>query len=290
MRLKKAASYLFFFFLISFPVCIKANKVFQALFINRGSLTTIKGTTFPFLAFNSTTVYNSLNTVINCVKNDTLIITVTNNDSTLHGFKIKNYTGVSYTINPSASITCTIIVSQRSIYAYYDHLSYPRNTYLGLAGMISVKDKVNDKVYYWNLKEHQTNFNQQLGYNVNWANYYPDYFTINGKSYAQLQLDPTAKIQNQVNDTIYIYVLNSGQSMHSLHFHGFHPNSVFTDCKIIKPNWSKDTWGLFPMDVMVLRMIPDKTGKYSVHDHNLVAVTGGNTHPNGMFTIMQINP
>jgi hypothetical protein len=47
---------------------------------------------------------------------------------------------------------------------------------------------------------------------------------------------------------------------------------------------------MFPMDAMVLRMIPDKTGKYAVHDHNLVAVTGGNTHPNGMFTIMQINP
>jgi FtsP/CotA-like multicopper oxidase with cupredoxin domain len=282
-----------FFFLIVLTLTaarLQATKVYQNLFINRGTLTTVKNTSFPFLAFNSTTTYNSLNTVVSCIKNDTLIITVNNNDTTLHGFTIKNYPGISYTISPSASITCTLVPNQRCIYTYYDHVAYPRNRYLGLAGMIAVKEKSSDKVYYWNLKEHLSTYNQQLGYGVNWNNYYPDYFTINGKSYADVQADPTAKIVNQVNDTIYIYVQNTGQSMHSLHFHGFHPSTVFADCRIIKSNWSKDTWGMFPMDAMVLKMIPDKAGKYSVHDHNLVAVTGGNTHPNGMFTIMQINP
>jgi FtsP/CotA-like multicopper oxidase with cupredoxin domain len=286
----KRSSFVLYLFIVLFSTPVKATKVFQNLFINRGTLTTVKNTTFPFLAFNSTSIYNSLNAVVSCIKNDTLIITVTNNDTTLHGFTVKNYPGISYTINPSANITCTVIPTQRCIYTYYDHVAYPRNRYLGLAGMIAVKDKASDKVYYWNLKEHLTTFNQQLGYGVNWNNYYPDYFTINGKSYADVQLDPTAKIQNQVGDTVYIYVQNTGQSMHSLHFHGFHPKTIFTDCKIIKPDWSKDTWGMFAMDAMVLRLIPDKTGKYSVHDHNLVAVTGGNTHPNGMFTIMQINP
>lgn len=273
-----------------FPLNVKSNKVFQSLFINRGTLTTVKGNTFPFLAFNSTLTYNSSNAVINCLVNDTLILTVNNNDSIIHGFKVKNYSGISYTINPSANITCTLIPNQRCIYTFYDHLNFPRNTYMGLAGMIAVKEKINDKVYYWNLKEHQSLYNLQLGYNADWSVYYPDYFTINGKSFAQVQLDPTAKIQAQVNDTIYIYVQNTGQSMHSLHFHGFHPTAVYSDSKLIKSGWSKDTWGMFSMDALVLKMIPDKSGKYSVHDHNLVAVTGGNTHPNGMFTIMQINP
>jgi len=273
-----------------FPILLQAVKINQSLFINRGTLVTVKNTTFPFLAFNTTTVYTSFNAVISCLKTDTLIINVTNNDSAVHGFTVKNYPGISYTINPAANISCTVIPNQRSVFIYYDHLAYPRNTYMGLAGMITVKEKPADKVYFWNLKEHLTTFNQQLAYGVNWANYYPDYFTINGKSYAQVQLDPTAKILNQVNDTIYIYVANTGQAMHSLHFHGFHPKAVYTDCKILQPNWSKDTWGLFSLDALVLKMIPDKTGKYSVHDHNLVAVTGGNTHPNGMFTIMQINP
>jgi FtsP/CotA-like multicopper oxidase with cupredoxin domain len=279
-----------FLFASCLSLSLSATKVFQSLFINRGLLTTVKGTTFPYLAFNSTTTYTSQNTVVNCLKNDTLIITVTNNDSTLHGFSIKNYPGISYTINPSANITCTVIPTQRSIYIYYDHLAYPRNKYMGLAGIIAVKGNASDKVYYWNLKDHLSSFNQQLAFSVNWNNYYPDYFTINGKSFSQLQLDPTVKINNQVNDTIYIYVANSGQSMHSLHFHGFHLKSVYSDCKKTKQNWIKDTWGMFSMDCMVLRLVADKSGKYSVHDHNLVAVTGGSTHPNGMFTIMDINP
>ena len=280
------------FFTIA-PAFLQANKVFKNIFINRGIFTTVKNTTFPYFAFNSTTTFTSLNTVITVLKNDTLIINVTNNDTIKHGFKIKNYAGPSYTINPAANITTTIITTQRSIFIYYDHLNYPRNEYMGLAGIISVKDKASDKVYFWNLKDHLTSYSQQLaitGSTVNWLNYYPDYFTINGKSFPDLQADPTAKILNQKNDTIYIYIANTGQSMHSLHFHGFHLKSVYVDCKKLQQNWIKDTWGLFSMDATVLRMIPDKTGKYSVHDHNLVAVSGGNTHPNGMFTIMQINP
>ncbi len=281
--------FLFFFGSISIAT---ANKVTQNLFINRGVFTTVKSTTFPYFAFNSTTTFAPLNTVISILKTDTLIINVTNNDTIKHGFNVKNYAGTSFTINPAASISTTIIPTQRSVFIYYDHLNYPKNTYMGLAGMISVKDKATDIVYYWNLKDHLTSYNQQLAITnatVNWSNYYPDYFTINGKSFPDVQLDPTVKINNNVNDTIYIYVTNTGQSMHSLHFHGFHPKAAYVDCQKIKANWVKDTWGLFSMDAIILKMVPDKKGKYSVHDHNLVAVTGGNTHPNGMFTIMQIN-
>jgi hypothetical protein len=269
-----------------------ATKVFQNLYINRGTLITVKSTTLPFLAFNTGTVYNASNAALSCIKGDTLILTVTNKDTALHGFKVKNYPGISYTINPASFITCTLITSQCAVYAFYDHIGYPKYTYLGLAGMIAVKEKANDKAYFWNIKEHQTTYNQQLanGAAVNWLQYYPDYFTINSKSYSDIQNDPSAKITANKNDTVFIYVLNAGQSMHSLHFHGFHLKAEYADCKIIRQNWNKDTWGLFSMDVLVLKMIPDKTGKYSVHDHNLVAVTGGNTHPNGMLTIMQINP
>jgi FtsP/CotA-like multicopper oxidase with cupredoxin domain len=276
--------------LVIFPFLLGAVKINQSLFINRGTLVTVKNTTLSFLAFNTSTVYNSANAVVSCLKTDTIIFNVTNNDTAVHGFKVKNYPGITYTISPAASISATLITTQRSIFIYYDHLAYPRNTYMGLAGMVAVKNKAADKVYYWNMKEHLTSFNQQLGYNVNWGNYYPDYFTINSKSYSQLQLDPTVKINAQKNDTLYIYVANTGQSMHSLHFHGFHPKTLYSDCKKIQNSWVKDTWGMFSMDAMVLQLIPDKTGRYSVHDHNLVAVTGGNTHPNGMFTIMDISP
>jgi hypothetical protein len=43
------------------------------------------------------------------------------------------------------------------------------------------------------------------------------------------------------------------------------------------------------MESVVIEIVPDKLGQYSVHDHNLVAVAAAGLHPNGMFTIMNIH-
>jgi len=44
------------------------------------------------------------------------------------------------------------------------------------------------------------------------------------------------------------------------------------------------------METLVLRLVPDKEGQYPVHDHNLVAVSGNGLYPNGMFTLIEIQP
>ena len=51
---------------------------------------------------------------------------------------------------------------------------------------------------------------------------------------------------------------------------------------------SKDTFPIKSSQSMILELIPDKTGEYPVHDHNLVAVSGGGIYPNGMFLTMLI--
>lgn len=277
---------------LMFATCfVKGNTVFKKLFINRGDLVTVKGTTFPYIAFNETSVFSQTNAKVYLQSNDTLILCVKNNDTITHGFKFKDQVS-AYNISVSDSIIDTLVYSQHSIHVFYDHLNYPDNKNLGLAGFIAVYEGSFDQCYLWNIKEHQSTYNISLasGLTVNWSVYNPDYYTINEKSFADIQLDTNAKITANVNDTVYIYIANLGQSMHSIHFHGFHPVTVYSNAQLITNGWEKDTWGLFAMDAVVLRMIPDKEGNYSVHDHNLTAVTGGNTHPNGMFTIMQINP
>ena len=123
---------------------------------------------------------------------------------------------------------------------------------------------------------------------VDWNAYRPDYFTINGRSFPDLQLDPTATILQNVGDTIFIFVANTGRAKHSLHFHGFHPEVIYSSDPWIQVGSAKDTWPMKPMSALLLQLVPDKLGRYSVHDHNLVAVSGGGVHPNGMFTIMEI--
>ncbi|MFN5183152.1 MAG: multicopper oxidase domain-containing protein [Bacteroidota bacterium] len=271
---------------------IKSTNVNKRLYINRGVFTTVKNTTFPFLAFNSDTSFNQLNEVLVLTIGDTLTLTVLNNDFEQHGFSIKN-TNINFSIiNPGDSIQMNFTSPVQSAFVYYDNFQFPKNRYLGLAGIIYFRPPSTNHFYFWNIKEHQTAYSNLLagGATVNWNNYQPDYYTINSKSFPDLQTDSVAKIDAHVGDTVYIVVANTGQSAHSLHFHGFHTYSVYSDAKILKTGWDKDTWGMFSMDVLVLRMVPDKPGRYSVHDHNLVAITGGNTHPNGMFTIMDIAP
>ena len=44
------------------------------------------------------------------------------------------------------------------------------------------------------------------------------------------------------------------------------------------------------METLILQIVPDKEGEYPIHDHNLVAVTGNNIYPNGIFTSILISP
>ena len=119
-------------------------------------------------------------------------------------------------------------------------------------------------------------------------NYYPDYFTVNGKSNPDINNDADARVIGGVGDTIRIYIANTGQSIHSMHFHGYHLRILYSSENVTHVDRSKDTFPIKSMETLVLELVPDKVGEYPVHDHNLVAVTGGGIYPNGMFLTMLI--
>jgi len=43
------------------------------------------------------------------------------------------------------------------------------------------------------------------------------------------------------------------------------------------------------MELVIVEIVPHQVGEYPVHDHNLVAVSGGNIYPNGMFLTILID-
>ena len=92
---------------------------------------------------------------------------------------------------------------------YYDHINYPNNAYMGLAGILAVG--ANDNTYYWNIKDHQSDWNDSIasGGVVNWLDYYPDYFTINGLSNPDINSDTTARVEGNIGDTILIFMANT---------------------------------------------------------------------------------
>ena len=125
---------------------------------------------------------------------------------------------------------------------------------------------------------------------VDWTTYSPNHFTINGNSNPQINNDPLARIVGNVGDTLILNLANTGQSIHSMHFHGYHATVLFSSKSVLDVNREKDTFPIYPGETLVLRIVPDKEGEYPVHDHNLVAITANNYYPNGMFSTILIDP
>jgi FtsP/CotA-like multicopper oxidase with cupredoxin domain len=265
-----------------------AKTISQDIFINVGLFTTVNKTTFPMWNYNTSDQFKPQSLRLKILIGDTLIITIHNNDNIVHAHQIKGKKNI-LTLLPNATTSDTIIGRKEEILAFYDPLNFPTNKSMGLSGMISI-EKANNKSFYWNLQEFQMTFATAIAdkQKVDWKTYYPDYFTINGLSNPDLQKDSSATIVGQVGDSIKIFILNTGQSKHSIHFHGFHCKVLTSSNNIIQNNSEKDTFPLLSMESVILLLIPDKLGVYSVHDHNLVAITGGSIHPNGMFTMMTI--
>lgn len=254
---------------------------------------TVDNTLIPYFAFNSTSSFNRENVRIQLSTEDTMNLLVINNDNITHGFDIKNYTNVDTLILAGDSALVQFNFLTPSAHIYYDHSNNGNHSYMGAAGMIT-SNSLNDNSskFYWNIKEHQSNFNEDInmGISVDWNTYYPNYFTINGNSNPDINQDPAARVTGSVDDTIKIYMVNTGQSLHSIHFHGYHCEIIYSSKYPNHVGRFKDTFPVEKMEVVVLQLIPDQPGEYPVHDHNLVAVSGGNLYPNGMFLTLLITP
>jgi hypothetical protein len=242
-----------------FGSMVQAAMIRQSIYINRGIFETTNSTHFPYIAFNDNPSFNAVNSIIHLTTNDQLILTVVNTDSIVHGFGITQYSSTGAVIAPKDSILDTLQFNKEGLFIFYDSYQYPKFRYLGEAGMICVNNSTTDKKYYWNLKEHQTGYNELLNANqpVSWSDYAPDYFTINSFSYPFTRDDTTATVHEKVGDTVHIFVVNTGQSAHSLHFHGFHCRIIYST-NSAQVGWVKDTFPLRSMDAMVLELVADK--------------------------------
>ena len=284
--MKKYFLFLFCCLLATLSYCVNIN---QTLYINSGYYLAVDSSQFPYSSFNEDTNFQAENQRIIIAPNDSLFLMVINTDSITHGFNIKNYAGINKTIpaGDTAYISCSF--ASNGIHIYYDSYNYPSNRYMGLGGMIVVENSSASR-FFWNIKEHQKLWNDSIstGATVPWQNYHPDYFTINGKSNPHINSDSTARVIGKLGDTIRIYIANTGQSVHSLHFHGYHSNIIYSSKHPTHVGRLKDTFSVYSMESLILELIPDQKGEFPVHDHNLVAVSGGHIYPNGMFLTILI--
>lgn len=268
---------------------VQAGTVSYTLYVNSGIYTAVDSQQFVFAAFNDTPVFSPENKRMIAGPGDSLVVKVINNDTVLHGFKIQDHSAGD-TIAPGDSIEISVLLGTGpAAYIYYDHLHYPSYRALGLAGMVCIGPGGAGS-FYWELKECQSDWAvlHAEALPVDWATYYPDYFLVNGRSYPHINDDPAARVSGAVGDTLRIVIANTGQSVHSLHFHGYHARILFSSARPGHVGRIKDTFPVQSMQALVIEIVPDKVGEYPVHDHNLVAVSAGGMYPNGMMMTMLI--
>lgn len=292
--LKRVLNYRFFTFMVTLFLghnCWSV-MVFDTIYINRGEMMAVDSSMMPYFSFNSTHTFNKENHRILLNVGDDLTLTVINTDTITHGFSIKNYTSQMALIQAQDTADIYHTFNGAAAYIYYDHTNQESYRYMGLAGMIVVENPTaQTRSFYWNLKDHQKSYNIDLnqGISVDWNNYYPNYFTVNGASNPHINSDTNARVVGSVGDTIRIYMVNTGQSTHSMHFHGYHSEIKYSSKYPNHIGRLKDTFPILSMAVVIIELIPDQVGEYPVHDHNLVAVSGGNIYPNGMFVTLLID-
>jgi FtsP/CotA-like multicopper oxidase with cupredoxin domain len=267
-----------------------AATVNTSLYILRDSIHFADGTSLPYATFNESNSFSATNARIVVNLGDQLDLWVVNFDSDPHEFRIQGETNtVSIPVGDSVQVLYNC--NTEGVYIFHDPMNFPDNASVGLSGMLVVKN-TSHAGFYWNLKEHQEGNNATVfaGSSPDWTTYYPAYFTINGKSAPSINGDADARVVGNVNDTLYIYIANTGQSIHSMHLHGYHATIVYSSKDPSHVGWSKDSMPIFPSETIVLELVPDKPGEYPVHDHNLIGTTGGGQYGQGMFTTLLIAP
>ena len=267
----------------------EANVIQSKIFINRGNYTAIDGKVFPMCSFNLDTTFSGTSSNIALDQNDSLILILVNNDSVSHQIEVQGQDLIWPVVAPGDSVTYRLSFDLMGCFRYSDVYQYPKYRHMGLGGMIHV-GLPGQKRFLWNLHEFNDQWNTKLSNNTtpDWNTYSPNYFTINGRSNPDINTDSLARVKGKVGDSLFIFIANNGLSVHSIHFHGYHAELQFSNRDSFRKGWSKDTYAIYPGESVVLLVVPDKTGEYPVHDHNLVAVTAGGLYPNGMFTTLLI--
>ncbi len=279
------------------PVGIsKAAVVATDLYLRSGSFRTIDDRVLPALCFSDQESGPvELNApVLSLEAGDILSVTLHNQDSEAHGLEIVGVGGQLSSVSPGTSETFEFSFPEAGTWLFRDPVNYPLNVGLGLAGTVEVHDPsaTHDAQFLWFLGEHSEDWmvNYDAGFQVDTSSYFPNYFTINGVSGADIGDDPRAHLVGRVGDELLIRVVNGGLRLHSIHFHGYHVQVVARNGASISAPRIKDTIAVPVGETAEFLLVPHQPGVFPIHDHVVLAVAGNGVYPNGMIVFTDIQP
>jgi hypothetical protein len=248
------------------------------------------GYTFQACVFNASSSFDVQNEIIEINEGDNLQLHVINNDTLEHTFTIENLVESNNIIAPGGTNDFTLNFNNIGPYRFYSDVFYGRH--LGASSIIMYGYEDHAR-YYWNMFEQSDTLSEEIALLDATSipfDYQPDIFSINMKVHPDIQNDPNANIVQNVGDTIYISIVNSGAMLHTLHFHGYHVEIISASINSRYNGWIKDSFSVLQDEVILVRLVPDKAGFYPVHEHNLINITTNGSYPGGMLNLLEIQP
>ncbi len=203
--------------------------------------------------------------------------------------------------------TYHFVAQQPGTYWYHCHESAPEHIQMGMYGAFIIRPHGQpnvaypgtpsfDKSYTFVLSEMDSGEHKADYSNLykgtddpNWTQYRPDYFLINGKTWPDTMMDPNDSITATVGQTVLVRLINAGNSVHSMHSHGFHFLVVGSDGRKLDSPYYKDTLDIGPGERYDIIFNLNQVGRYMFHDHTEYATTNNGSYPGGMMTMITVN-
>ena len=238
-------------------------------------------------SFNQNPQFSLQNEFIQVGVSENINLTIVNTDEFNHSFSIDGL--INVTVAANSSIEVDFSINEAGTFRYYSNSFNGQN--IGASGIIQV-GYTDEIVYAWNLND----INSELSHDISELllsdiplEYNPNLFLINGFVFPNTLNDELGYVEQQVGDTIYISIINSGNMDHVLHFHGYHVELLDVKINSHQSSWIKDSVALKKGEAMTVKLVPHQHGIYPVHDHNLIAVTNAGFYPGGMITQLNIS-
>ena len=210
-------------------------------------------------------------------------------------------------VKEGTRFTYHFVARQPGTYWYHCHESAAEHIQMGMYGAFVILPKGDphraypgtpafDKQYTFVLSDMDSGLHgqddanlHQGGDNVNWTQYRPNYFFINGKIWPAIMNDPNSFIHATVGQRILVRLINAGYVTHAIHSHGFHFQVIGTDGRKLAQPYEKDTILLGAAERYDIIFNLNQAGRYMFHDHFEQATTNDGVSMGGMTTFINVD-
>ena len=280
---KKFFGFVLLIFCASYSWGMTDTVYVQTALTNMGNYDTYRTT------FSKSAVFQKNNDFIYTNTGEELSLTIINLDTVAHD--LSWHDGLSEgVLSAGGSLTVTRTFTSLGTFGLYltDFIGDRLGAFLPIC--VGLENQNHSLWNFWEMEQFISADIANGTLNTIPTDYRPDIYTINAYHYPTTQVDTLGLIEGSIGDSIYISMINAGNMVHSIHFHGFHVEIIQMTKQNNRLNWKKDSVPFIENETATLLLVANKPGNYPVHDHNLISVLTNNVYPGGMISMIHISP